>query len=85
MTRDIILEIVAHGAWNGGTLVDNSIYENRGMFFKGEKPVTNETIEERIGVRKRMVAPEDERIGLTAMQDLLVDGQRNKPADRRRR
>jgi len=71
LAEDSLLEILAYGAWNGGILVDNSIYENKGMFFKGGIPVTNETIEERIGVRKRMAAPEDERIGMTAMQDLL--------------
>ena len=34
-------------------------------------PVNRETIEERIGVRTRMVAPVDERIGVIAFQDLL--------------
>jgi hypothetical protein len=33
------------------------------MTFKGRIPVNNQTIEERIGVRTRVVAPEDERIG----------------------
>ena len=37
MAAESILEIIAHGAWNGGVLVDNSIYENKGMFFKGKK------------------------------------------------
>ena len=67
----VVLDIIASGAWNGGTRVDNSIYENRNMFFKGGVPVTGPSIEERIGVRTRMVAPEDERIGLLALQDLL--------------
>jgi hypothetical protein len=63
LVTDTILEILAQGAWNGGALVDNSIYENKGMTFKGQIPVNNQTIEERIGVRTRVVAPEDERIG----------------------
>ncbi len=68
---DTVLEIIAQGAWNGGKLVDNSIYENIGLMFKGGIAVNNQTIEERIGVRTRMVAPEDERIGVLAFQDLL--------------
>jgi len=68
---DSVLEIEAYGAWNGGSLVDNSIYEKKGLSFKGGIPVNNETIEERIGVRTRKVAPLDERIGATALQDLL--------------
>ena len=72
MSRTAALDIIASGAWNGGTRVDNSIYENRGMVFKGGVPVSGPTIEERIGVRTRMVAPEDERIGLIALQDLLA-------------
>jgi len=71
LTTESILSILAYGAWNGGTLVDNSYYENKGMTFKGNIPVNNETIEERIGVRTRMVAPVDTRIGALAMQDLL--------------
>ena len=71
MSHSAILDIIASGAWNGGTRVDNSIYENKGMFFKGGVPVTGRSIEERIGVRTRMVAPEDERIGVIALQDLL--------------
>ena len=67
-----ILEIVAHGAWNGGIVVDNSRYEQMGMAFKGGKPVTHASIEERIGVRTRRAAPDDERIGVTAMGDLLA-------------
>jgi 3-oxoacyl-[acyl-carrier-protein] synthase III len=65
------LQILGYGAWNGGTLTDNSMYENAGMFFKGNIPVTNETILERIGIRTRMVAPEDVRIGTIALEDLL--------------
>jgi 3-oxoacyl-[acyl-carrier-protein] synthase III len=68
---DFVLDIIAQGAWNGGTLVDNSVYENKGMLFKGGIPVNRETIEERIGVRTRMAAPADARIGLIAFQDLL--------------
>ncbi len=65
------MEIIAHGAWNGGKVVDNSIYEKRGLAFKGGIPVNNETIEERIGVRRRKVAPLDERIGVSALQNLM--------------
>jgi len=71
MMQDAVLDIIAQGAWNGGRLVDNSIYENKGMVFKGGIPVTHQSIEERIGVRTRMVAPMDERIGVTAFRDLL--------------
>ena len=71
MAADTVLEIIAQGAWNGGNLVDNSFYENKGLMFKGGIPVNNKTIEERIGVRTRVVAPEDERIGVLAFQDLL--------------
>jgi 3-oxoacyl-[acyl-carrier-protein] synthase III len=65
------LEIIANGAWNGGTLVDNSIFENRGMFFKGGIPVNNDSIQARVGVRTRIAAPPDERIGVAALKDLL--------------
>jgi 3-oxoacyl-[acyl-carrier-protein] synthase III len=68
---DSILDITASGAWNGGKPVDNSIYEDRGMFFKRGIPVTGRAIEERIGVRKRMSAGPDEKIGLLALEDLL--------------
>ena len=71
MAQDFVLDIIAQGAWNGGTLVDNGMYENKGMVFKGGIPVTRETIEERIGVRTRKVAPVDERIGRLAFRDLL--------------
>ena len=71
MVPDTVLEIIAQGAWNGGTLVDNSIYENKGLMFKGGIPVNHKTIEERIGVRTRVLAATDERIGVLAMQDLL--------------
>jgi 3-oxoacyl-[acyl-carrier-protein] synthase III len=66
-----ILSILAYGAWNGGTLVDNSYYENKGMIFKNNIPVNSQTIEERIGVRTRMAAPEDARIGVMAFENLL--------------
>jgi 3-oxoacyl-[acyl-carrier-protein] synthase III len=75
LTADTILEIVAQGAWNGGSLVDNSIFENKGMTFKGGIPVNHETIEERIGVRTRIAAAEDERIGVLAFEDLLQNSQ----------
>ena len=71
MANDSVLEIVAYGAWNGGTVVDNSIYEQLKLQFKGGIPVNTKTIEERIGVRTRKVAGTDERIGVTALQDLL--------------
>jgi 3-oxoacyl-[acyl-carrier-protein] synthase III len=71
LAADTVLEIIAQGAWNGGNLVDNSIYENKGLTFKGGIPVNNRTIEERIGVRTRMAATQDERIGVLAFKDLL--------------
>ena len=71
MTLDTVVEIIAQGAWNGGIRVDNSIYENKGMTFKGDIPVNGRTIEERIGVRTRIAAPPGERIGVTALKDLL--------------
>ena len=71
MVADTVLEIMGQGAWNGGNLVDNSIYENKGMTFKGGIPVNNKTIEERIGVRTRIVAPQNERIGVLAFRELL--------------
>ena len=71
MIADTVLAIIAQGAWNGGALVDNSIYENKGLMFKGGTPVNHKTIEERIGVRTRVVAPPGERIGVAAMQDLM--------------
>ena len=71
MAADTVLDIIAQGAWNGGRLVSNSIYENKGLTFKGGIPVNNQTIEDRIGVRTRIVAPEDERIGVLAFKELL--------------
>ena len=71
MRQESVIEIKASGAWNGGTLTDNSIYENKGMFFKGDIPVNMKSIEERIGIRTRMVAPDDARIGVIALQNLL--------------
>jgi 3-oxoacyl-[acyl-carrier-protein] synthase III len=71
MTPTSVLDIIAQGAWNGGALVDNAMYEDTSMVFKGGIPVTRETIEQRIGVRTRRVAPVDERIGALAFQDLL--------------
>jgi 3-oxoacyl-[acyl-carrier-protein] synthase III len=72
MSNDAVLKISAYGAWNGGTLVDNSIYEKKQLYFKGGIPVDGRTIEERIGVRTRKVAGTNERIGVTALQDLLA-------------
>ena len=71
--KDSVLEIIAHGAWNGGTVQDNSLYENKGMYFKGEIPVNDQTIQDRIGVKTRVVAPEDERIGVRSMSALLEE------------
>ena len=71
MLQDSVLEIVAYGAWNGGRLVDNSIYEEKQLFFKGGIAVNSKTIEERMGVRTRRAAGADERIGVTALQNLL--------------
>jgi 3-oxoacyl-[acyl-carrier-protein] synthase III len=71
MPNESVLEIVAYGAWNGGTLVDNSNYEKKKLQFKGGIPVNNKTIEERMGVRTRKAAGTDERIGVTALQDLV--------------
>jgi 3-oxoacyl-[acyl-carrier-protein] synthase III len=41
------------------------------MFFKGGIPVNNDSIQARVGVRTRIAAPPDERIGVVALQDLL--------------
>ncbi len=71
MRQESVIEIKASGAWNGGTLTDNAIYENKGMFFKGDIPVNMTSIEERIGIRTRMVAPDDDKIGVIALQNLL--------------
>jgi len=71
MSKNSVLEIVAYGAWNGGILVDNSVYEQKKLHFKGGIPVNNKTIEERMGVRTRKAAGTDERIGVTALQDLI--------------
>lgn len=71
MTCDTVLKIAAYGAWNGGTVVDNGFYENKGMFFKHNIPVNSQTIEDRIGVRQRIAAPDDVRIGKIAFKNLL--------------
>jgi 3-oxoacyl-[acyl-carrier-protein] synthase III len=71
MAKDSVLEIIAQGAWNGGTPVDNAVYTDKGMAFKGGIPVTPQTIEERIGVRTRITAPPGQRIGIIALRDLL--------------
>jgi 3-oxoacyl-[acyl-carrier-protein] synthase III len=72
LSKDSVLEIVAYGAWNGGRVVDNSMFADRGLTFKGGIPVNTQTIEERIGVRYRVAAPEDARIGVEALQNLLA-------------
>ena len=66
-----VLNIIAQGAWNGGTVVDNTYFEGKGMAFKNGIPVTGQAIEDRIGVRTRMAAPDNVRIGTLAMEDLL--------------
>lgn len=66
-----VLDIVGYGAWNDGTLVDNAIFEQKGLFFKGGIPVTCRSIEDRIGVRTRMAAPPHLRIGRIAVENLL--------------
>lgn len=72
--EDPVLDIVAQGAWNGGAAVDNSAFTGRGMAFKHGVPVTHESIVERMGVRTRVAAPEDERIGCSAVEDLMAAG-----------
>ena len=69
-----VLNIIANGAWDGGIPVDNSVYENIGMFFKRGIPVNHQTIEERIGIRQRIAAPLGEKIGVTALKHLLDTG-----------
>lgn len=71
MESNSVLEIKEYGAWNGGIVVDNSFFENKGMLFKGNMPVNNKTIEQRIGITTRMAAPPNENIGVSAMKDLL--------------
>jgi 3-oxoacyl-[acyl-carrier-protein] synthase III len=71
LTIETVLTEIAQGAWNGGVIVDNSIFEGKGMLFKGNIPVNNETIQERVGVRTRVTALPNERIGVTAVGNLL--------------
>ncbi|MEW5908285.1 MAG: hypothetical protein AB1659_00635 [Thermodesulfobacteriota bacterium] len=71
MTIEAVLTEIAQGAWNGGIPIDNSIFEGKGMYFKGNIPVNNKTIEERVGVRTRIAALPNERIGVTAVENLL--------------
>ena len=71
MSGNSVLEIFAYGAWNGGVIVDNSVYEKKNLKFKGGIPVNNKTIVERMGVRTRKAAGTDERIGVIALQDLI--------------
>jgi len=74
LALETILTVIGQGAWNGGTLVDNSAFENKNMFFKGNIPVTNGTIQSRIGIRTRVAAPPHERIGVAALKNLLDTG-----------
>lgn len=71
MSPGTILKIISQGAWNGGTVVDNTVFEQTGMRFKGDVPVTHDTIVERIGIRTRVAAPPDERIGVRALENLI--------------
>lgn len=71
MANEVVLDIIAQGAWNGGTVVDNSVFEQQGLRFKGNIPVTHKTIEERIGIRTRVAAAPDERIGVCALENLI--------------
>lgn len=66
------LKIIGYGAWNGGIPVENAAFEDQEMFFKGGIPVNAETIEQRIGVRTRISAPANERIGESALENLLA-------------
>lgn len=67
------LDILAQSAWNGGERIGNAAFAGRGMVFKGGIPVTEQTIEERIGVPTRVAAPEDVRIGAIALEELLAE------------
>lgn len=69
-----VLEIDAYGAWEGGEVVDNRAYADKGLTFKGGVPVNAHTIEARIGVRSRIAAPSEERIGVIALQNLIDSG-----------
>lgn len=69
--EDIVLEITESAAWEGGRIMDNSHFEFQGMTFKGGIPVTDATIQERIGVKTRRVASPDERIAVSAFEELL--------------
>ena len=71
MAFDTILDLIGQGAWQGGKVVDNSMFEGIGMFFKGNKPVNDAAIQERVGVRTRYAAGADERIGVDSLRDLL--------------
>ena len=73
MKPNSVLKFAGYGAWNGGTPVNNTDFEKMGMFFKGGVPVNNQTIEARIGVRTRMAAPKDVRIGQVALRNLLKE------------
>ena len=75
MAHEKVLDIVGHGAWNGGRVVDNSVFENLGMAFKGDQAVTDQSIQSRIGVRTRIAAGAEERISVLAMQDLMDSNQ----------
>jgi 3-oxoacyl-[acyl-carrier-protein] synthase III len=52
-------------------VLDNSLYENAGMSFKGDIPVNDETIQSRIGIKTRVAAPDNERIGVLALRNLI--------------
>ena len=73
MILESVLNFAAAGAWNGGTPISNAPFEKRGMFFKRGIPVTDHTIQERIGVRSRMAASSGERIGPVALKNLIQE------------
>ena len=49
------------------SLKRTQFFEKKEMFFKGNVPVNNKTIKERIGIRTKMAAPADVRIGQIAL------------------
>jgi hypothetical protein len=63
MANDSALEIVAYGAWNGGTVVDNSIYEQMQLQFKGGIPVNKWTAKVFFICHPRSQNPVDRSIG----------------------
>ena len=54
MSQDWVLDIIAQGAWNGGTPGGQFGLRKQGHAIQGRNPGNPETIEARIGVRTRM-------------------------------